>query len=403
MSSRSRSRTRFRFKGRFFAVVFGALGTLGLLVYLIVSGSGRNQIQFGSIDTSMEVSAAIIRDEKVVMTEPYEKVSFNVIEGQTINSGDLIAQVFKRGYQDDTAISLLKLQQEVYAYQMQMLAGQTPEALSDVNASIATVEQQIRDTSRGEADLDMLQLEQTLKGLQSERSNVLRSIITPDGSLTTMYADLDAQVQSQANWKRDIINESGTGIVSFYFDGYERVLSIDKLNTVNAALVNSVVKGGNTANTTDSTSETPLYRIVGNTRWFIAFVTKSSEPMRLAQGEQYTVQFPDYSEQLYTATARETTVSENSVVNVLEFTTDIGSLVGVRTVAATVTKSAQGLVVPIDAIDVVNGVPGVNIEFGETPLRVEVDILGQDNKKAVIRAKNAGDNTLTAGLKFIKP
>lgn len=398
---RPRSRRR-RVTGRFYLIVFGGLGVLALGIYLIVSGIGRNEIQFGSIETSMEVSAAIIRDEKVVMTEPYEKVSFNVVEGQTINNGDLIAQVYKRGYQDDTAIALLNLQREVYAYQMQLLAGQTPDALADVNNSIVTVEQQIRDTSRKEAQLDMLALEQTLKNLQTERSSVLRSIVTPDGSLNALYSQLDAQVQSQANWKRDIKNESGTGIVSFYFDGYERVLSIDKLGTVNAALVSSVVKGGNTANTTDSTSETPLYRIVGNTHWFLAFVTKSSEPMRLAQGEQYTVMFPDYSEQLYTATARETTVSENSVVNILEFSTDIGSLVGVRTVNATITKSAQGLLVPLNAIDVVSGVPGVNVNVGDLPLRVEVDILGQDNKKAVIRAKNATD-TLAAGQKFIKP
>ena len=400
--ARYRSRSRFRIKGRFFLIVLGGLAVIALAVFLIVNNIGANEIQFGSIDTEMEVQAAIIRDERVVMTEPYEKVSFNVIEGQTINSGDLIAQVYKRGYQDDSAIALLKLQQEIYAYQMQLLAGQTPEALAAVNENIATVEQQIRDTSRKEAELDMLTLEQTLKSLQAERNTVLRSIITADGSLNTMYAQLDAQTQTQTNWKRDIINEAGTGIVSFYFDGYERVLSIEKLSTINAALINSVVSGGNTANTTDSTSETPLYRIVGNTHWFITFVTKSSEPMRLASGEQYTVQFPDYSDQIYTATARETTVSENSVVNILEFNTDIGSLVGVRTVKTIVTKAAQGLLVPLNAIVYESGIPGVNVEVGDTVLRVEVDILGQDNKKAVVRAKNAVD-TLTVGQKLVKP
>ncbi len=400
--ARYRSRSRFRIKGRFFLIVLGGLAVIALAVFLIVNNIGANEIQFGSIDTEMEVQAAIIRDERVVMTEPYEKVSFNVVEGQTINSGDLIAQVYKRGYQDDSAIALLKLQQEIYAYQMQLLAGQTPEALAAVNENIATVEQQIRDTSRKEAELDMLTLEQTLKSLQAERNTVLRSIITADGSLNTMYAQLDAQTQTQTNWKRDIINEAGTGIVSFYFDGYERVLSIEKLSTINAALINSVVSGGNTANTTDSTSETPLYRIVGNMHWFITFVTKSSEPMRLAPGEQYTVQFPDYSDQIYTATARETTVSENSVVNILEFNTDIGSLVGVRTVNTIVTKAAQGLLVPLNAIVYESGIPGVNVEVGDTVLRVEVDILGQDNKKAVVRAKNAVD-TLTVGQKLVKP
>ena len=205
-----------------------------------------------------------------------------------------------------------------------------------------------------------------------------------------------------SGWKRDIKNASGTGIVSFYFDGYEQVLSLNKLSTINSALVKTIVKGGNTANTASSTSETPIYRIINNTHWFIAFVTNATDPMRLAEGEQYSVTFPDYSEQQYTATARAGTVSENAVVNLLEFNVDIGKLIGVRTVKATISKSAQGLVVPLKAIEIVNGVPGINISYGDSALRVEVDILAKDEKKAVIRAKNESDN-LTAGMKYLKP
>ena len=40
--------------------------------------------------------------------------------------------------------------------------------------------------------------------------------------------------------------------------------------------------------------------------------------------------------------------------------------------------------------------------YGDTVLRVEVDILAQDTKKAVIRAHNASDN-ITAGMKYLKP
>ena len=46
--------------------------------------------------------------------------------------------------------------------------------------------------------------------------------------------------------------------------------------------------------------------------------------------------------------------------------------------------------------------PGINITYGDSVIRVEVDILAQDTKKAVIRAHNSSDN-LTAGMKYLKP
>ncbi len=396
------ARGKVRFKARFFVVLLGIVGVIGLTVFLILAGSKKGDIKFGSIDSELEVSAAIIRDETVVMTETYEKVNFNVVEGQTVNTGELIAEVYKRGYQDETMVTLLNLQKQIYAYQLQQLGGSIPPELADVNERIASVEEQIRTVSRDESDLDMLTLEQTLKNLQSERSTLLQTLVTADSTLTGYYNQLGAQQKAQQDWKHDIVNNAGSGIVSFYFDGYEQVLSINKLSTINAALVSSVVRGGNTSSAADSSSQTPLYRIINNTHWYLTFVTKATEPMRLAAGEQYTVQFTDYSDQMYTATALETVLSEDSVVNVLEFNTDIGNLIGVRTVAIKVQKSAQGLVVPIDAITMVNGVAGINIEYGDMPLRVEVDILAMDGNRAVIRARNDAD-TLAAGQEYLKP
>jgi hypothetical protein len=48
------------------------------------------------------------------------------------------------------------------------------------------------------------------------------------------------------------------------------------------------------------------------------------------------------------------------------------------------------------------GMPGINMVYGDTVFRVEVDILAQDTKKAVIHAHNASDN-ITAGMKYLKP
>ena len=396
------AKSRVRVRGRFFVVILGFIGVVALVVLIATITKNNGEIEFGTLGADMEVSAAIIRDETTIMTDQYEKITYDVTEGETVSNDQVIAQVYKRGYQDETMVTLLNLQKQIYTYQLQLLGGAEPAELTELNANLAAVEAQIRSVSRGESELDMLDLEQTLKDLQDQRVELMKSIVTPDTTLTQLYTNLESQQSTVSSWKKDIKNTSGTSIVSFYFDGYEQVLSVNKLSTINSALVKSVVKGGNTANQSSSTSEIPLYRIINNTHWYIAFVTDADDPMRLAAGEEYSVVFTDYSEQQYTATAREGTVSENAVVNILEFNSDIGKLIGVRTVTASISKSAQGLVVPLKAVEIIDGVPGVNISYGDTVLRVEVDILAQNGKKAVIRAKNSSD-TLTAGQKYILP
>jgi len=396
------AKSRKRIKGRFFLMILILVGFIALVVVVANALKKTGEIQFGSLGADLEVNAAIIRDEKVIMSEPYEKITFDVVEGETVNNDQVIAQLYRRGYQDETMVTLLNLQKQIYDYQMQLLGGQQPQELIDLNTNIDEVEKQIRAVSRGQSTLDMLDLEQTLKDLEDQRVTLLQSVVTADTTLTQLYSDLKSQQNVMSSWKRDILNTGGTGIVSFYFDGYEQVLNVNKLSTINSALVKTVVNGGNTAKNADSTSEVPLYRIINNTHWFIAFVTNATDPMRLAEGEQYSVLFQDYSDQQYTATARASQVSENAVVNILEFNTDIGKLIGTRTVAATISKSAQGLVVPLSAIQIISGMPGINISYGDSVLRVEVDILAQSDNKAVIRAHNASDN-LTAGMKYVKP
>ena len=195
------------------------------------------EIEFGSLGADLEATAAIIRDEKIIMSEPYEKITYDVVEGETVNNDQVIAQMYKRGYQDETMVTLLTLQKQIYDYQFQLLGGQPPQELADLNASIDGVELQIRAVSRGESELDMLDLEQTLKDLENQRVTLMQTIVTPDTALTQLYNDLKTQQNVMSGWKRDIKNTSGTGVVSFYFDGYEQVLSVNKLSTINSALV----------------------------------------------------------------------------------------------------------------------------------------------------------------------
>ena len=409
-----RRRRRRRVNARFFFFIGGIAAVLALIVLVLsLGGGGSDTLTLGSINAETQISGVIVREETVVSTEKYEKINFHVVEGQAVADQTLIATVFKRGYQDESMVAMLNLQKQIREKQLGM-SGANDSLAAEYDTRIAATKELIRDAARGYTDQDMLTLESQLRSLQQERISYLRSSVMPDTELAGLYNQLADQENSMKNWTRDIVNTAGSGVVSFYFDGYEQVLNSSKLGTINLSLINSLVKGGNTTKTTQSASESQLYRLVSPNHWYLAFTTDLDDPMRVAAGEEYYVTFDDYSDVVYLATAREPIVFAQAqeeddeisftggVVNILEFYVDIGSFVGIRTVNATINKAAQGLMVEADTVDTVEGVPCVYVESGDSTTRVDVEVLAMDEKNAVIRAKG-GANTLAAGQKLVKP
>lgn len=56
-----------------------------------------------------------------------------------------------------------------------------------------------------------------------------------------------------------------TGLVSFYFDGYELVLNGEKLDVVSADVIKKIINGESGVNA--ATSESLLFRLVDPNKW----------------------------------------------------------------------------------------------------------------------------------------
>ena len=393
---------RFKIKARLFVFLFILVGIVAGIVVLVRSRRATGTITYGDVNMSITAGAAVIRDESTVSTESYQKIIFHITEGEAVVNGTEIATVFKRGYQDESMVGLLRVQREIYEKQLTLLDESASVTLADINARIATVESQIRDTARGDSTLDMLTLENTLKSLQSERISYLKGVVTPDTELQSLYQELETQENTMNQWTRTITNSAGSGVISFYFDGYEKVLNASQLSVINAALINNVVSGGNTVTSSDSSSETPLYRMVSNTHWYLAFVTDGDSPSRTVAGEVYNVVFDDYSDQVYLATAIAPVVTASSVVNILEFNTDLGDFLSIRSVNITVTKAANGTIVPNTMVGYDQGQPYVLVKNGDSVVQVKVDVKAADEQNSVIEAQNAAQ-TLQSGMRVQEP
>lgn len=393
--------TRVRFKARFFVFAGLLLAVVAIVLFFLLGGGREGELQAGTMRLNYNTKTVLVRDEVSVTTERYDKILFDVVEGAPVKEGDQIAQVFKWGYQEETMQTLLDVQKSIYDYQMTLVSDIVNPDLDAVKLQIQQKQEAIRASARKETNDDMLTLEQQLKELLAQRTEILKNI-QPDEKLNDLYQQEEQQLTNLSAWKRDIINTVGDGIVSFYFDGYEQAISASKLNMLNADLVAGVLRGSGVTTGIDTTTESPLYRLINGEHFYITFLTGSSSPFRLVQGETYTVIFDGYSDMPFTGTALAPIVSDKQVVNILEFHQAMTDLMGVRVVGATIMKDVTGLTVPLDAIAMREGKPGILRISGKEQVWTEIEVLAANDTDAIIRAAQP-EQTLVEGLRYHKP
>ncbi|MDL2234905.1 hypothetical protein LJC07_01970 [Christensenellaceae bacterium OttesenSCG-928-L17] len=393
------AKRRITLTKRFYFVLIGAVVLIGAAVLLLIKGGQEDELSIGTMRLNHQVKSVIIRDEASMTTERYDRILFNVMEGARVNQGDQIAEVFRWGYQEETMQALLNVEQQILAHQLTQWEGIVKAELVENTTNIEAKQAEIRASiSAEEEGADMLKLELELKALLAERAQIL-SETQADETLSQLYAQQTQQLNNLENWKRNVVAEA-SGLVSFYFDGYEKSLNTQKLDLVNADLIDSVLKNNGVVSNTDTSSDSPLYRLIDENHFHIAFLTDTADPFRLVQGEEYTVVFAGYADKPFTATAAACVVGEKKVVNLLEFNGQpLGDLAGIRVVEATVMKDVTGFKVPLEAISMQENVPGIVKVAGDENIWTAVNVYAKDENDAIIQAANPAD-TLVAGLRY---
>lgn len=390
-----------KIRPRFFLALFILAIVITAVALLIFNLSREGELSTSTVRMSYQTQAVLLRDEVCVSTERYDKLIFDVAEGASVSEGDQIAQVFKWGYKEDNMQALFDVQKKIYEQQLQIVESIVNPELDALQLQISQKHKEIRDAANGLLDRDILDLELELKKMLSERSELLKNV-QPTEELLHLYEEEANQLNNISSWKSDIKNIAGNGIISFYFDGNEQVLRLDKLDMLNADLILETLKGNGSISSNDTTSESPLYRLINPSHFCIAFVTESSAPMRLVPGETYTVVFNDYVSEPYVGTALQPIVSEKKVVNIIEFNQSYVSLMGMRTINAEILKEAAGISIPLSSIVMKDGLPGImRISAGE-PVWTGVNVIAADENDAIISSTNSS-SPLSEGLRYRKP
>lgn len=388
---------RVKVKGRFYVLLLSVL-LVGALIFALIVNRDVCTADSGTLDLNIQASAVIIRNESTVSVERYDRVLFSVNEGASVAEGTAIAQVYKWGYSEDMMTSLLALKRQILAMQELLLADIENPNISTLELQIATKLEQIRSAVLLGSGEDLLALENELLSLQSQRIELLKTVVQPTTELNELYTEESDKQLQLMSWKSEIAAKQ-EGMVSFYFDGYEQALCVSKLSMINAELVSAVLSGS--GNTT-STSDDMLYRIVDDTTWCVAFITPYNNPVRTVEGESYSVVLSGYTDEPYTGVALAPVISESGVVNILKITAPLGDLIDVRLESAEISSyGVSGVSVPIGAVGMDSGTPYVEVETSSGDYRVNVDVLAADDTHYIIRAAD-GAGSVSAGMRLKK-
>ncbi|MDO4739465.1 MAG: HlyD family efflux transporter periplasmic adaptor subunit [Eubacteriales bacterium] len=375
---------RKRATGRFYFLLILLLGVIAYFVFQqMPARSTEAMISSARSTDERTVDAVIIRDEQIVAYEGLEKVDFVADEGASVRAGDPIADIYTTSYIQKELSKLATTRENIRAYHQELFLEMNDPTLDRLDENVQFKALELKRLVTGENAGSLINLEAELAESMKQRQDYLSDSRLDDTKLMQLYQDENARTGSISHWKTSS-TAPRSGVVSFYFDGYEDVLTAEKLNSLSAETLRKVLQGDTSVQTQRSKRSEQVYRVVSDDIWYVALISRDTS-WSPVNGQSLSFQFEGFEDLTYSGTVVGVQRSGSDVIITLSCTDPIGPLLYQRAGRATVGIYTTGLSVPAQALHYENGQPGVWIKGNYGPTFIPVDILSQNNSIAIIQ------------------
>jgi len=374
---RGRTATRrysVRPNAKFFIVIGIAVLAIVAVICFFVFSKNEIAVKEGNIPFEYEETGILVRDEKLYKAENYGKAVFLAQEGENVTKDTPIAEVYKWGYNDKVSTELLTLQEKIMEYQEQnLLKNVLSQDITSLNESISAKSKEIKAIINGDKDGNLIDLENELKQLMEQRVTFLDDSVVADDQLKDFY-DEETALLERIDGLKQIINAESDGVVSFYFDGAETLLTPDNMLKLSMQNINDILEGRVYTQITDSDAARPLYRLVNNKKCYV-MLTTSKKIDEFKQGTAFTVTFKEAPDQQYEAKVINMRDEQSGYIYYFEIDANTSSLINMRMVDMRIQKTFSGSIVPTSAIKTKDNKKGIYIVDGNEQRFITVNVL----------------------------
>ena len=372
-----------------------------LAVFLVVRpylnfGSGEDVVFVWNSAYEQSMDCVIIRDEVVEASDSIVRVEYIARENTEIAKGDTVANLFTTGYTESLLSRLEETRQNIQAYHKTLLGTIVDNDLDRLETIIDLTALDFKHLATQQTRGNLQTVIEQLETAMVNRQEYLRQNKRDDTKLTKLYDEENARLSSIQSWRK-VSTAAQDGVVSFYLDGYEKDLTVDLIESITAADVQTVLGGGKLGHTAEL-RRNGIYRIVNQDQWYVALVTNAST-WNPVVGQEYYLQFEGFEDLSYTAVVTSVQKEAGTVLAVFEINQPIGPMIYQRTGRAMMSISLSSIAVHTRALYNENGQLGVWVYDVPGGTFVPVEVLSTDGDIALIQS--LVDGALQAGQRLL--
>ena len=373
---------RKRVTGRFyvFLMLVAAL-VLFLFRDSIFGASEVVNVLDGAASDVRSAQAVIIRDELPATETQVTRVEYVADEHTLVKKNDIVAYVYSLEYSEKKLQELNRTRKNIQEYHKVVLGKELDSQLEVYDLNVKQKALELKSLVLRTTHGNLLKLIDQLTDAMEQRRQYMSANMRSDAKLIKYYDDETQKLNSIESW-RTARTADRDGVVSFYMDGYESALSVDRLEELSVADMRAVL-AGESLDGSASRTVTPIYRIVDQNKWYLS-VLSADGSWNPVIGTLYNFQLEGYEDLVYSGTVIRVQKTGSTVMAQLEVTDPIGPLIYQRAGNVVLGTNLSGLLVPSRAVSQMNGQSGVWLYDVPGGTFVQVDDLNNEGKNALI-------------------
>lgn len=338
----------------------------------------------GTLGSNYTGDAVLVRNEVMFTQEGISQIDYVATEGTQVRRGEKVCTVYTSGFSNKEWTTLNNYRNQIKEYQKTLLAAtniETDSQLKRLNSAVLSRAQETQNMIQSQAG-NLINQETLLSGVIQERSYYLKQKYADDQKLNRLYDDEKTQLQRIETWTKPFA-AGDSGIVSFYTDGFERVLNSSTYESYSPTEVRSMYKGVLPDSAALGRNEVAVYRIVRQGSYTVLMLCDDPE-WTPAIGASYELLLESFDNTRVSATVESITRAEGELLVRLSIHADVSPVLYIRSCHVQLSESIYSLTVPAAALTSDAGQIGVVVVQPDGYYFLPVDVISQDAKEAHI-------------------